>query len=60
MAWRELEALALADFPSADSYELIHSIIAVLALRKDRITLGRIAMLTEDERQEMLDGIGWS
>ena len=54
-AWRKLEALTLADFWNADSYELIHSIIAVLAFRKGRITLGRMALLTEDEREEMLD-----
>jgi len=29
-----------------------------LALSKGRITLGRMAMLTEDERQEMLDAAG--
>ncbi len=59
-AWHELEAMALAEFSTADSYELIHSIIAVLAFSKGRITLGSIAMLTEDERREMLDRLGAS
>jgi hypothetical protein len=58
-AWRDLERLALADFPAAADDNLIHSLIAVLALSKGRRTLGRMAMLTEDERQEMLDGAGW-
>jgi len=58
-AWRNLQVLALAEFPDATSDELIHSIMAVLALAKGRITLGRMAMLTEDERAEMLDAIGW-
>jgi hypothetical protein len=58
-AWRELEALALREFSDATSEELADSIIAVLALAKGRLTLARMAMLTEDERQEMLDTLGW-
>ena len=57
-AWRKLQALALAEFPDATDDELIHSIMAVLAFAKGRITLGRMAMLTEDERKEMLDATG--
>ena len=56
---RELETIALREFPAATSSELIDSIIAVLALAKRRLTLMRMAMLTEDERQEMLDTAGW-
>jgi hypothetical protein len=57
-AWRELETLALAEFPAADSGELVQSIIAVLAFKKGRTTLGRMSLLTEDERKEMLDATG--
>jgi hypothetical protein len=53
-AWRDLERLALSEFPAAVDDSLIHSIIAVLAFSKDGRTLGSIALLTEDERQEML------
>jgi hypothetical protein len=58
-AWHDLFALGLAELPGATSSELIDSIIAVLAFGKGRPTIGRMAMLTEDERQEMLDGSGW-
>ena len=57
-AWRELEALALREFSAATDQEMIDSIIVVLALRKRRMTLARMAMLTEDERQEMLNETG--
>jgi hypothetical protein len=57
--WRDLETMALRELPAATSNELIDSIIAVLALAKRRLTLGRMAMLTEDERHEMLDSAGW-
>jgi hypothetical protein len=56
---RKLETMALSELPSATSNELVDSIIAVLALAKGRLTLARMAMLTEDERQEMLDTAGW-
>jgi hypothetical protein len=59
LAWRGLERLALSDFPGATDEDLTHSLIAVLALSKGRRTLARMAMLTEDEREEMLDGTGW-
>ena len=58
-AWDRLGAMALAAFPSASGDELISSILAVLAWSKDKASLGCMAMLTEDERQEMLDQIGW-
>jgi hypothetical protein len=58
-AWSELETLALRELPAANSNELTDSIIAALALAKQRVTLARMAMLTEDERQEMLDTAGW-
>ena len=55
-AWHDLFALGLAELPSATIGELIDSIIAVLAFAKGRCTTGQMAMLTEDERQEMLGG----
>jgi hypothetical protein len=58
-AWRDLERLALAEFAAAADDNLIHSLIAVLALSKGRRTLSRMAMLTEDERLEMLGEAGW-
>ena len=58
-AWRDLERLALAEFSGAADDNLIHSLVAVLALSKGLRTLGRMAMLTEDERQEMLGEAGW-
>ena len=58
-AWQDLQTLALAEFPHATDDELVHSIIATLAHAKGRVTLARMAMLTEDERQEMLDEGGW-
>lgn len=58
-AWAKLETMALAHFPAAESVELIDSLIATLALAKKRLTLARMAMLTEDEREEMLDAAGW-
>jgi hypothetical protein len=56
---RKLETMGLRELPSATDNELIDSIIAVLALAKGRLTLARMVMPTEDERQEMLDKAGW-
>ena len=58
-AWVDLERLALAELPSAKDDNLVHSLIAVLAFAKGRRSLGRMAMLTEDERTEMLGEAGW-
>ena len=58
-AWRQLEVRALADFPAASNDELVSSILAVLALAKGKRTLARMALLTEDEREEMLGEAGW-
>ena len=57
--WAALEKLALRELPSASSEELIDSILAALAVAKKRLTLGRMALLTEDERKEMLQEVGW-
>lgn len=59
-AWLTLETMALAHFPAAESTELIDSLVATLALAKKRLRLGRMAMLTEDEREEMLDTADWA
>jgi hypothetical protein len=58
-AWRKLQMMALAALPTATTEELIDSIFAVLAFGKGRRALGRMAMLTEDERKEILDDAGW-
>jgi hypothetical protein len=57
-AWRHLEVRALTDFPGATSEEMVSSILAVLALSKGNRTLARMALLTEDEREEMLREAG--
>ena len=57
--WHDLQTIALRELPAAASSELTDSIIAALALAKGRLTLARMAMLTEDERQEMLETAGW-
>jgi hypothetical protein len=57
--WAELEALALAELPQASDDDLVSSILAVLALGKGKRTLARMALLTEDERNEMLNTAGW-
>jgi hypothetical protein len=58
-AWKSLETRALTDLPAATDDELVSSILAVLALTKGKLTLARMAMLTEDEREEMLGEAGW-
>jgi hypothetical protein len=57
--WTELEARALAELPSASTDDLVSSILAVLALARGKRSLARMALLSEDERQEMLDTVGW-
>lgn len=58
-AWSQLEARALADFRGATGDELVSGILAVLALVKGKRKLARMALLTEDEREEMLREVGW-
>lgn len=57
--WAELDARALAELPSASDDDLVSSILAVLALAKGKRTLARMALLSEDERKEMLETAGW-
>ncbi len=47
--------LALRDLLLATDAALVCSTIAVIAFGKGQRNLGEIAMLTEDEREEMLD-----
>ncbi|RZA30303.1 MAG: hypothetical protein EOP92_35160 [Lysobacteraceae bacterium] len=58
-AWSQLEVRALADFRGASNDEIVSSILAVLALAKGKRTLARMALLSEDEREEMLREVGW-
>ena len=58
-AWQALAARAIAELPEASDDNLVSSILAVLALAKGKRTLARMAMLTDDEHQEMLDTAGW-
>lgn len=51
--------MALAEFPAATDDTLTYSLIAALALAKGLRMLGRMAMLTEDQRLEMLGEAGW-
>jgi hypothetical protein len=58
-AWDQLVELGLRDFRTADAPKLVCAILSVLATFKDQTKLGRMALLTEDERTEMLDDVGW-
>lgn len=58
-AWRNLFQIALTEIPAATEDDLVHSIIAVIAFAKGRRSMGRTAMLTEDEREELLGEVGW-
>jgi hypothetical protein len=58
-AWKKLEAQALAELPAANDDDLVVSILATLALAKGKRTLAQMAVLTEDEREEMLNEFGW-
>jgi hypothetical protein len=58
-AWRHLVDLAIRDIRQAEDATLVSSIIAVVAIGKGMPALGRMAMLMEDERTEMLDKSGW-
>jgi hypothetical protein len=57
-AWESLFESALCVMRRTKSKDVIESALAVIAIYKGQRTLGRIAMLTEDERNEMLKAIG--
>ena len=58
-ALAQLSELALADYANAAEENLVSGAFAILALRKGQTALARMAMLTEGERQEMLDSAAW-
>ena len=58
-AWQALVDLGLRDLRRASEVDLIESIIASLSYAKGLPMLGRMAMLTEEERKQMLDEVGW-
>jgi len=58
-AWESLFESALGVIRMTKSKYVVESALAVIAIYKGQRTLGRIAMLTEDERNEMLNTTGW-
>lgn len=54
-AWRTLFELALRDLRTETEANMVNSALAVIALHRGQLTLGRIAMCPDDERKEMLD-----
>jgi hypothetical protein len=58
-AWQDLVDLGLRDLRLASEDDLIGPIIAALSYGKGLPMLGRLAMLTEQERGQMLDEAGW-
>ena len=54
VAWRRLVEIGLRELEAAEDPTLVCSIIAVLAIGKGQLFLGRLAMFTEDERNELL------
>lgn len=53
-AWRELEALALEEFPRARGKVLVQSMIALLAMARGRPILARICLFAEEELEALL------
>jgi hypothetical protein len=58
-AWQDLVDVGLRDLQRTREDDLIGPIIAVLSYSKHLPMLGRMAMLTEQERRQMLDEAGW-
>jgi hypothetical protein len=59
-AWQDLVDLGLRDLRRAsEDDDLIGAIIAALSYTKGLPMLSRMAMLTEKERKQMLDEVGW-
>jgi hypothetical protein len=58
-AWQHLVDLGLRDLRLVSEDDIIGPIIAALSYGKGLPMLGRMAMLTEQERREMLDEAGW-
>lgn len=58
--WRRLMELGLLELRTAEDPTLISSIVAVVAMGKGQLALGRFAALfDEDERTEILIKAGW-
>jgi len=58
-AWQALVELGLRDLRLASEEDIIAPIIAALSYGKGLPMLGRMAMLTDQERGQMLDEVGW-
>jgi hypothetical protein len=58
-AWQDLVDLGLRDLRLASGDDLISPIFAALSYGKGLPMLGRMAMLTEQERKQILDEAGW-
>ena len=59
-AWQTLFEIGLGTLSAADDETLVSSIIAVLATRKRQPMLARLAMISESERSDMLEEVGWA
>jgi hypothetical protein len=60
-AWQRLVELGLHDLSITDDPDIVSSIIAVLAIAKGQLSLGRFALYLEDhERSEILSRSGWT
>jgi hypothetical protein len=58
-AWASLFESALRLVQRTDDENAITSTLAVIAIHKGQTNLGRLALLTEDGRAEMLATVGW-
>jgi hypothetical protein len=56
-AWRAVVETALRRYPIASDWDDVQSILAALAFAKGQTPLGSMALLTESDRQEMLDDL---
>jgi hypothetical protein len=59
-AWKLLAETAHRRLPDADDDSLIASLFAVLAFSKKKPFLARAALMTEAERKDMFDEVGWA
>ena len=59
-AWDKLFSAGLAELSTATDSKLIRSILAVLAMKKGQPLLARIALLSESEREDILNEVGWA
>ena len=59
-AWSIMFDVGVLELRRATDETLINSILAVLAAHKGQPALSRFAMLSEVERQQMLEEVGWA